>query len=142
MRNENFERAVSMILKRDQRYPRGAYELMPVALDYTVRQIQECQRAGDLFDNGAASRHVTGRQLSEGFRDYMLEEFGPFAYEILADLNIRATIDIGNLVYNLISVGCFGKTPEDKLEDFDAVYDFNVAFNEPFEVQDPSYNAS
>lgn len=139
MRNENFDRAVSEILKRDKRYPRGAYDLMPVVLDYTVRQIQERHRAGTCSDNGPASRHVTGQQLSEGFRDYFLVEFGPFAYEILSDLNLHETMDIGNLVYNLIAVGCFGKTAEDRLEDFNNVYDFREAFRDPFEVKDPDF---
>jgi uncharacterized repeat protein (TIGR04138 family) len=139
MRNENFERAVSQILKRDKRYPRGAYDIMPIALDYTVRQIQERARAGKSLENGSSSRHVTGRQLAEGFRDYILEEFGPFSEEILNDLNLHATIDIGHLVFNLISVGCFGKTPEDSLEDFEDVYDFKDAFSEPFSVRAPEF---
>ena len=139
MRNENFERAVSQILKRDKRYPRCAYDIMPIALDYTVRRIQERERAGKSSENGSSSRHVTGRQLSEGFRDYILEEFGPFAEEILNDLNLHATIDIGHLVFNLVSVGCFGKTPEDRLEDFEDVYDFKDAFVTPFSVRNSEF---
>ncbi|MBR4318395.1 MAG: hypothetical protein IKT85_06610, partial [Kiritimatiellae bacterium] len=83
--------------------------------------------------------HVSGQQLAEGFRDYMLEEFGPFAYDIAADLNIHATIDIGHLVYNLIAVGCFGKTEEDSLEDFDNVFDLKEALRSPFEIKNPEY---
>lgn len=139
MRNENFERAIAKILKNDSRYPRGAYTLMPVVLDYTVRRVQEAQRAGKLPFRGQVSPHVSGQQLAEGFRDYLLEEFGPFAYGIAADLNLHETLDIGHLVYNLISVGCFGKTDEDRLEDFNNVYDFHTAFVLPFEVQNPDF---
>lgn len=136
MRNENFERAVSKILKSDNRYPRAAYEMLPIVLDYTVRKLHE---SGRKKANHISSGHVTGAQLSEGFRDYILEEFGPFSQEILEDLRIYTTLDIGNLVYNLIAVGCFGKTEEDKLEDFDNVYNFYEAFVEPFKVKNPSF---
>lgn len=138
MRNENFERALNQLLKRDSRYPRVAYAMMPIVLDYTVRRLQESRRAGKLGDD-AMSSHVSGQQLAEGFRDYMLAEFGPFAYDIAADLNIFATLDIGHLVYNLISVGCFGKTEEDRLEDFDNVYDLKEALCAPFEIQNPEF---
>jgi uncharacterized repeat protein (TIGR04138 family) len=136
MRNENFERAVSQILKRDNRYPRAAYDILPVALDYTVRKLHASERENA---HHSSSGHVTGAQLSEGFRDYILEEFGPFSQEILEDLGIYTTLDIGNLVYNLIAVGCFGKTEEDKLEDFENVYNFYEAFVEPFKVKNPNF---
>jgi uncharacterized repeat protein (TIGR04138 family) len=142
MRNENFDRAVSKILARDNRYPRAAYEMLPMILDYTVRNLHERVRLRANNEEVAfpsATGHVTGAQLSEGFREYILEEFGPFSREILEDLRIYATIDIGNMVYNLISVGCFGKTDEDKLEDFDNVYNFYDAFVAPFEVQNPEF---
>ena len=139
MRNETFEKAVSMILKRDKRYPRAAYEMMPVILDYTVRKHNARQRSGDASELEAEDRHVTGQQLAEGFRDYLLDEYGPFAEDIVNDLNLHATIDIGHLLFNLISVGCFGKTPEDRLEDFDQVYDFEEAFVKPFAVQNPEF---
>jgi uncharacterized repeat protein (TIGR04138 family) len=138
MRNENFERALNQLLKQDNRYPRAAYAMMPVVLDYTVRRVQESRRAGKLEDN-QSSPHVSGQQLAEGFRDYLLEEFGPFAYEIAADLNIVSTLDIGHLVYNLISVGCFGKTDEDRLEDFDNVFDLKEALCAPFEIKNPEF---
>lgn len=139
MRNENFDRAVQQILKTDDRYPAEAYALMPQILDYTCREVQKQVREIGNDDPDRPDNHVTGQQLAEGLREYMLQEYGPFAFDILSDLNIRATIDIGNLVYNLISVGCFGKTDDDRLEDFEEVYDFQEAFVEPFAVQDPQY---
>lgn len=138
MRNENFENAVDRILQQDKRYPRDAYTLLPIVLDYTERRVREQQRMGEREDH-EHSAHVTGAQLAEGYRDYMLEEFGPFAYGISKDLNILATIDIGHLVYNLIEVGCFGKTDEDRLEDFDNVYDLEEALCANYEVKHPDF---
>ncbi len=129
MRNERFEEAIKTILSTDRRYPPMAYETLSTALDFTVRSL----RAEQHREEGSRNpQHVTGRQLAEGFRDYFLMEYGPFAKGLLEDLNIHCTADIGNMVYNLIQVGAFGKTEEDKIEDFNDVYDFEEAFVMPY----------
>ncbi len=120
MRNEMFDKAVEEILKKDPTYPACAYSLVASALEYTVRRVT------------TKNHHVTGRQLSEGLRDYMLEEYGPFAQDILRKCNMQQTFDIGRIVYNLIEVGAFGKTKEDSIEDFNAIYDFVETFEKPF----------
>ena len=40
--------------------------------------------------------------------------------------------DIGQMVFNLIGAGIFGKTEQDSLEDFKSVYTFHEAFVKPF----------
>ena len=45
---------------------------------------------------------------------------------------VHSTQDIGNMVFNLIGAGIFGKTEEDSVEDFKSVYDFQEAFVKPF----------
>lgn len=130
MRNETFEDAVSRILAKDSRYPHDAYAVLPAALDYTVRELQKKHLLKD-----PNSPHVTGQQLAEGFRDYLIAEYGPFAADILRDLHIHTTDDIGNIVYNLIRVGMFGKTPSDRLEDFHDLYNFFDAFVQPYLAQ-------
>ena len=130
MRNERFDDAVNAILSTDTRYPREAYTLITAAL--ALRGLHADRRP---HDDGPEGPHVTGKQLAEGLRDYMLSEFGPFAKGLLDDLNIRSTDDIGELVYNLIDVGAFGKTDRDKKSDFHAVYDFEEAFVLPFRCE-------
>ncbi|MGN0886459.1 MAG: Minf_1886 family protein [Candidatus Spyradenecus sp.] len=133
MRDKRFDKAVARILAHDKRYPARAYDLMPAVIDYTVRHPAP-------VDPGEPPRpqgHVSGRQLALGFRDYLLAEFGPFAADLLDEMNIRSTDDIGNLVYNLISVGIFGKTQSDSLSDFHAVYDFTEAFRDYYAPRDP-----
>jgi uncharacterized repeat protein (TIGR04138 family) len=51
---------------------------------------------------------------------------------------IRSCEDIGNMVFNLISAGVFGKTDEDSIEDFKNVYDFEEAFVRPFAPAKPT----
>ena len=129
MRDERFEAAVAAILRQDQRYPAKAYSLMPTVIDYTLRHLPA--QAGE-EEHSRPQGHVSGRQLALGFRDYLLAEYGPFAAELLDALNIHATDDIGNIVYNLIAVGLFGKTQQDSLSDFHALYDFPETFRAPY----------
>ena len=42
------------------------------------------------------------------------------------------------MVFNLIGAGIFGKTDEDSIDDFKAVYDFRDAFVKPFQPEPPS----
>ncbi|MEG1552826.1 MAG: hypothetical protein RR982_02260 [Kiritimatiellia bacterium] len=128
MRNESFNRAVTQLLEKETRFPRAAYHLLPLVLDATVRTLRG-QR-----DEDSAPVHVNGKQLAEGFRDYMLAEYGPFASGILETMRIRSTEDIGTIVYLLISVGVFGKTESDSRDDFHAVYDFNETFVTPYKA--------
>ncbi len=131
MRNERFDDAVSAILSTDTRYPREAYTLVTAALDHAIRA-RRAERRDEGREEGPEGPHVSARQLAEGLRDYMLAEFGPFAKGLLDDLNLRSTDDIGNLVYNLIGVGAFGQSKDDKRSDFHALYDFHEAFVEPY----------
>ena len=133
MRDKRFDKAVAQILAQDNRYPARAYDLMPAVIDYTVRH----PAPADPSEPPRPQGHVSGRQLAIGFRDSLLAEFGPFAADLLDEINIRSTDDIGNLVYNLISVGVFGKTNADSRADFHAVYDFKEAFRDYYAPRDP-----
>jgi uncharacterized repeat protein (TIGR04138 family) len=45
---------------------------------------------------------------------------------------IHSSEDVGNMVFNLIGAGIFGKTEKDSIEDFRNVYDFQEVFVKPF----------
>ena len=77
-------------------------------------------------------RHITGQELSEGFRQFALEQFGPLTLPVLEKWNLHSTDDLGSLVFNLIEVGLLSKTPEDRLEDFRQIYSFQAAFGGPY----------
>jgi uncharacterized repeat protein (TIGR04138 family) len=76
---------------------------------------------------------VAGPELLEGVRLYALKEFGPMAMTVFSHWGIERCEDIGNMVFNLIGAGIFGKTEQDSIEDFKAVYDFSDAFVKPFQ---------
>ncbi len=125
MQKIGFAEALDSIVANDPRYHRDAYVFLRDALDYTTKQQKKSK--------GAAVRHVAGPELLEGVRLYGLKEFGPMAMTVFSHWGIQRCEDIGNMVFNLIGAGIFGKTEQDSIEDFKAVYDFHEAFVKPFQ---------
>ncbi|MGI5868028.1 MAG: Minf_1886 family protein [Kiritimatiellia bacterium] len=123
MNEQSFEETVARICDTDDRYDMEAYFFIREALDHAARK----------FNREPPNRHVTGAELSEGVREYALNEFGPLAYLVLTEWGLHTTGDFGEIVYNLIAEGVFGKSETDRREDFNDVYNFHDAFVEPFE---------
>jgi uncharacterized repeat protein (TIGR04138 family) len=82
-------------------------------------------------------RHVSGRELCWGLRDYALERWGPLARVVLEKWNIRRTDDFGRIVFGFIAMDMMRKQDSDSLEDFKEVYTFDEAFDEPFRLGRP-----
>lgn len=108
--------ALLKVLDQDKRYDPESYSFVMAGLDFTRRRLG---RKG----------HVSGQELSEGIKDYALEQFGPMARTVLEFWGIRNTSDFGEIVFNMIDAGMLGKTEQDSKEDFSDVYDFKTAFN-------------
>ena len=130
MQKIGFAEALDSIVASDPRYQRDAYVFLRDALDFTTKQQKKVK--------GATVRHVTGPELLGGVRQYALKEFGPLVMTVFDNWGIRSCEDIGNMVFNLISAGIFGKTEEDSIEDFKNVYDFEEAFVKPFAPAKPT----
>ncbi len=118
-----FDEAVARLCARDSRYPPQAYLFLNEGLIHTLQQVKEKE---------GRARQVTGAELSDGLRHYALQQFGPLALTVLARWNIHATRDFGEIVFALLAAGLLGKTDEDKIEDFDHLFDFHEAFRTPF----------
>ncbi len=101
------------LARADSRFAIPAYVFVVRALDRTVP---------------GEDGHVSGRDLALAFRTLALENFGKGALKTLIGWGVYTTDDIGTIVYKLIEAGRFGKRPEDRIEDFHAVYDFAEAF--------------
>jgi uncharacterized repeat protein (TIGR04138 family) len=124
MQKIGFAEALDSLVTSDPRYHRDAYIFLRDALDYTTKQQKKLR--------GTTVRHVAGPELLEGVRQYALKEFGPMVITVFESWGIRRCEDIGHMVFNLIDAGVFGKTAEDSMNDFKAVYDFQEAFVKPF----------
>lgn len=130
MQKLDFGEALDVIRKKDFRYERDAYHFLRDALDYTIKQRKKAREGGP-------SGHVTGQQLLEGIRLYALKQFGPMVPTVLEYWGVRRCDDFGEMVFNLISVGIFGKTESDTIDDFRGAYTFHAAFVAPFLPERP-----
>jgi uncharacterized repeat protein (TIGR04138 family) len=83
----------------------------------------------------AFDRHVSGEELCHGLRELALRRWGLLASTVLRSWNIRCTRDFGLLVFELIRQGRLQKQPGDSIEEFEDVYDFRAAFDDPFQIE-------
>ena len=117
-----FHIAVSQAVSNDPRYHPLAYEFVRDALHVAVQHYRE----------GQEDQHVSGQEVLEGVRRHALAEYGPMALTVLNEWGLERGEDVGNIVYNLINTGYFGKNEGDSLEDFAGGFRFEVALTEPF----------
>lgn len=124
------------IVERVGLYPIEAYEFVQQGLSYTVERthgtldLEKVRSAEDLV-----SRHVDGRMLCHGLRDYALMKWGMLARTVLNRWNIRRTIDFGRIVFALVDHGHMQKTDEDSVDDFRDVFDFASAFESGYRIE-------
>ncbi len=122
---------IDQILAKDTRYDREAYAFVRDALEFTLRKLRKNNTPGET----GASRHthVSADELLEGLRQHALAEFGPMVPTVFSFWGIHSSADIGQIVFNLIESGLFGRSEQDRIEDFTGALDFHKAFVEPFE---------
>lgn len=124
MRELHFENVVEQMVAADSRYHREAYGFVRDGLDFSQKRI--------VREAGIRARHISGRELLDGIREYALQQFGPMALMVLEEWGIRSTDDIGRIVFNMVDFGLLAKTEKDSQKDFDGVYDFQEVFRKPF----------
>jgi uncharacterized repeat protein (TIGR04138 family) len=120
-----FHEGVLLCLTRDARYPKEAYTLVRDALDHAQKSLAS-------RDKRRAVGHLNGPEILDGFRDLSLRQFGPMARLVLDTWGLRSTLDVGHIIFNLIEAEVFSKSDEDRLSDFEDVFDFDEAFDAPF----------
>ena len=123
MQKLDFAEAVAVLTDADPRYHADAYSFLRDGLDLAVKV-----RKRQLGESG----HVTGQQVCEGLRQLATKCFGPMVPVVFEYWGIRKTDDFGEMVWNLIELGVFGRTENDSREDFRNVYSFHEAFVEPY----------
>src|SRR6266542_571141 len=130
MQKIGFAEALESVVGSDPRYQRDGYIFLRDALDFTTKHQKKIK--------GVSVRHVSGPELLDGVRRYALKEFGPMVMTVFDSWGVHSCEDVGNIVFNLIGAGVFGKTEEDSIEDFKNVYDFKEAFVKPFAPEKPA----
>ena len=124
MSHPDFDKVLDQILTQDPRYAREAYGFLREALDYTQKMISQ--------GNPELVRHVTGRELLEGIREFALSQFGPMTLPVFEAWGIHRGEDFGEIVFNLVDHGFLNKTEQDSRKDFQDAYNFHDAFRKPF----------
>ncbi len=105
------------------RYPLDAFHFVRRGLDYTVHRTH--RNPEELPEE---DRHVSGRQLSEGLRDYAIEQYGLLAGMMLRRWRIQSTEDFGQIVFSMVNGGLMQASPDDTLDDFTGGFNFDQAF--------------
>lgn len=134
--------AILKIVQQDPRYSFEAYDFVRRALAYAqdelivAKEIESDEAAGSDPSKEKES-HLTGQQLCEAIRRYALDQFGYLAQLVLKSWGVTSTSDFGEIVYNMIRAEQMRKSPSDRREHFDDVYDFDDAFAKSFRIQPP-----
>ena len=113
------------IIEKDGRYPVEAFQFLQDGLRHTVERVH----GADAYERPTEpdteeTRHVDGKQLSEGLRDLAVKRYGLLAATVLRNWNIRSTRDFGEMVFVLVDGGLLARTEHDRVEDFDDVFPF------------------
>lgn len=124
MQSISFDEVVEKIVASDSRYSAEAYFFVREALDHTQKTVGKA-KPGEL-------RHVSGRELLAGIREYALTQFGPMVVTVFDDWRVRCCEDFGEIVFNMVEQKLLAKTEDDSREDFKNGYDFAEAFKKPF----------
>ncbi len=133
---------IAELLRRDERYHFNAYVFVFEALRHAQEKMgmgaKHSAEDGENFnEQGETEQHVTGQELCEAMRQYAHEEYGYLAKCVLNEWGIESTGDFGEIVFNLIEIEQMRKTPHDRREDFEDVFDFDEGFREAFEFSLP-----
>jgi len=102
-------------------FPIDAFAFVQEGLRHTVDTLE---RNDEQLET--ANRHVTGRELCIGLRDYAIGQYGLLALE---GWGIQRTDDFGQIVFAMVDAGLMRANDDDSSDDFSAVYRFDEAFD-------------
>jgi len=128
MQKFDFCEKLEQIVHQDPRFDREAYHFLRDALDFTIKARKKARETDP---------HVTGQQLLEGVRQYALRQYGPMVPTVLNYWGVRRCEDFGDMVFNFIRAGVFGKSETDSVDDFKGGYSFHEAFVAPYLPEKP-----
>ncbi len=125
------KKSIEEIAKLDGRYSLRAFEFVHECLGRTVKK----QYGDDAASRGP--RHITGRQLCLGLAEFAAEKWGRMAGVVLNQLGLKTTEDFGQIVYLMVEHKWMYARPQDSIDEFKNVYDFEEVFEKNFEF--PSF---
>ena len=106
---------MDQIRLRESRYDERAYLFVLSALERLQSRLEE-------------RRHVDGQELAHAVAQLALERFGVMARPVLEHWGVRATADVGDIVFAMVDTGLLMSQASDSREDFHDVFDFDDVF--------------
>jgi uncharacterized repeat protein (TIGR04138 family) len=110
---------MEQIRLREQRFDEQAYLFVLAALEYAQARL-------------TARRHITGAELAHACRELALQRYGVSARIVLEHWGMRATRDIGDIVFTLVDLGLLISQPQDSRDDFTDVFTFDQVFEREY----------
>jgi len=110
------------IVEKDPRYSVEAYLFVLEALFCTRKKFKK-------------EKHVSGQELLEGIKDLALNRYGSTAKMVFNHWGIKKTVDLGDIVFNMVNAKLLSKTEEDSLDDFKDVYNFEDVFIKDYQFE-------
>ncbi|MFM8931512.1 MAG: Minf_1886 family protein [Gemmataceae bacterium] len=139
MRHPDLERLV----ETDTTWPYEAYEFVLNALDHAAAKLQALREnnAGEESEpeTTGESNHVDGKQIALAARELAQQEFGQMAPVVFQQWGIRATVDLGSIIFKLIEIGLLNQNEGDSLEDFDGIYSIPEDLLDGFRIEIADY---
>ena len=121
------KKSIQEIAKNDGRYSLRAFQFVHEGLEYSVKKFYGTNMPVD------EPHHITGRQLCEGLANLAADKWGRMAKLTLNQLGIKSTNDFGNIVYLMVDNKWMHARPEDSIEEFHNVYDFETIFEKNYD---------
>lgn len=113
------EGIMDQIRLREQRFDERAYLFVLASLEHSQARLTE-------------RRHIGGPELAHACRELALQRFGVMAGLVLEYWGLKATSDIGDIVFTLVDTGLLISQPQDSRDDFFGVFNFEDAFGREY----------
>jgi len=123
------KKSIQEIAKLDGRYSLRAFQFIHEGLEYSVKKFHGIDQPVD------EPHHITGKELCEGLAELATDKWGRMAKLVLNQLGIKATRDFGNIVYIMVENQWMHARPEDSIEEFNDVYDFETVFEKNYDFR-------
>ena len=124
MKNDNLSVTIKRIIENDSRFHPDAYIFINDAVKFTIDNIN--MRAD------RSNRHISGKELLDGIKDFAMSKFGPMSYEVLSSWGLEDSLSIGYVVFNMVDYKLLGKSNNDSITDFDNSYNLREELSSPF----------
>lgn len=132
------KQSIEEIAKQDGRYDPRALKFVFDALGTTVQRLRgRSQQAEEEEDEGGepTPHHISGAQLAQGVAAVAMDRWGRLARMVLNNWGIKTTRDLGEIVYLMIRYEWMTAQENDRIEDFDGVFDFETLFERDYDFE-------